>query len=104
MTRKHSLPRFPKDYTGEKAIEYDNLPWMERNQKNSTLKCVEYLFDPNLGDYKLLEYSNYLVLDMGCGTGFSTEVLINMGFNVVAIDILKDMLNKAYEKRITYEQ
>ena len=100
MTRKHALPQFPRDYTGEKAIEYSNSKWMERNQKITTLKCVEYLFDPNLGSYELLEYSNYLILDMGCGTGFSTEVLLDIGFKVVAIDILLDMLSKAYQKII----
>ncbi|TXT67198.1 MAG: SAM-dependent methyltransferase [Promethearchaeota archaeon] len=100
MTRKHSLPYFPRDYLGEKAVEYDNLAWMERNQKNTTLKCVEYLFDPTLGNYELMDYSNYLILDMGCGTGFSTEVLFNLGFNVVAIDILMDMLERAYQKKV----
>ncbi len=99
MTRKHSLPRFPDDYTGEKAIEYNNLTWMERNQRTTTLRCVEYLFDPKLGEYEKLEFSDYLILDLGCGTSFSTNELLNLGFNVVGIDVLKDMLIIASQKR-----
>jgi len=99
MTRKHSLPRFPDDYLGDKAREYDNLTWMERNQRKTTLRCVKYLFDPKLGEYEKADNSNYLILDLGCGSGFSTEELLNLGFNVIGIDILKDMLMKAYQKK-----
>ncbi|MBD3214193.1 MAG: methyltransferase domain-containing protein [Candidatus Lokiarchaeota archaeon] len=100
MTRKknRTLPEFPHDYIGEKAEEYNQLEWMERNQKKTTLQCVEYLFDPKLGDCKIRDFSHYFILDLGCGTGFSTEVLIDIGFNVVGIDILMDMLEKAVHK------
>jgi 18S rRNA (guanine1575-N7)-methyltransferase len=102
MTRKNSLPRFPDDYIGERAKKYDNLTWMERNQRRTTLRCVQYLFDPKLGECEKLDYSDYLILDLGCGTGFSTEELLNLGFNVVGIDILEDMLMKAYQKKSKY--
>jgi SAM-dependent methyltransferase len=100
MTRKKKciLPQFPHDYIGEKAEEYNQLEWMERNQKKTTLQCVEYLFDPKLGEYKIKNFSHFLILDLGCGTGFSTEVLIDIGYNVVGIDILMDMLEKAVHK------
>jgi ubiquinone/menaquinone biosynthesis C-methylase UbiE len=45
-----------------------------------------------------MEGSN-LILDLGCGTGFSSEILIENGFNVVGVDILPDMLIKAREKK-----
>jgi ubiquinone/menaquinone biosynthesis C-methylase UbiE len=104
MTRKNGLPQFPQDYVGDKANEYNNLEWMEQNQKETTLKCVNFLFDPKLGELKITDFSDYLVADLGCGTGFSTEVLVELGFNVIGIDILEDMLLKAYTKAKTHER
>lgn len=101
MGRKNRLPRFPFDYVNDKAIEYDNSRWMERNQKRTTSLSIQYLFDEKLNNNK----SNgnqmgdpILVLDLGCGTGFSSEVLTENGFYVVGIDILPDMIFKAREK------
>lgn len=104
MTRKNGLPQFPHDYVGEKAKEYDNLQWMEKHQKETTRKCVNYLFDPKLGKYEISDFSNYVVADLGCGTGFSSEVLAEFGFNVIGIDILGDMLLKARLKRSLKKQ
>lgn len=95
MTRKKSLPKFPNSYLGEKAEEYDNQTWMYRNQAQSTLRCIEYLFDEKLGSEILTSNIDFLILDLGCGTGFSSEVLVKNGFRVVGIDILWDMLSKA---------
>ncbi len=106
MTRKN-IPKFPNDFIKEKATEYDNLSWMERNQKKSTLISIEYLFDEELENNKnpLLEKEkSFLVLDLGCGTGFSSEVLIENGFKVVGVDVLRDMLLKAREKKVNYEK
>lgn len=103
MPRNNSLPQFPYDYLGNKAEEYDELQWMERNQKKTTLQCIEYLFDPKLGPYEMKDFSNYLILDLGCGTGFSTETLVDLGFNAVGIDILMDMLEKAHYKKQLFD-
>jgi 18S rRNA (guanine1575-N7)-methyltransferase len=40
-----------------------------------------------------------LILDLGCGTGYSSEILIQNGFRVVGIDLLFDMLSIAREKK-----
>ena len=64
MTRKKKLPKFPDDYLGTKANEYNSLKWMERNQKETTLRCVDYLFDMNLGGYLHKDYSSYRI--QGC--------------------------------------
>ena len=102
MGRKNRLPRFPFDYINTKADEYNNSRWMERNQKRATLLSIQYLFDDNLKDSE----SNgiqmgvpSLVMDLGCGTGFSSEILVENGFNVIGVDILPDMLLKAKEKK-----
>ncbi|UCC21293.1 MAG: class I SAM-dependent methyltransferase [Promethearchaeota archaeon] len=75
---------------------------MERNQKRSTLISVEYLFDERLNDIEDIGTEmgeSSLILDLGCGTGYSSEVLIQNGFRVVGVDILNDMLSKAREKK-----
>ncbi|KKM68765.1 hypothetical protein LCGC14_1457630 [marine sediment metagenome] len=106
MTRKNK-PKFPADYKKEKAEEYDNLSWMERNQKKSTLLSIQFLFDEKLDSNKnsLLEKDkSFLVLDLGCGTGFSSEVLVENGFRVIGVDVLLDMLSKAREKKVLYQK
>ena len=102
MVRKNQLPQFPKDYLNEKAEEYDSSKWMERNQKHSTLLSIQYLFDEKLvnqNEKKGKNEEKSLILDLGCGTGFSSEILIESGFNVIGVDILPDMLVKAREKK-----
>jgi len=102
MVRKNQLPQFPNDYLNEKAEEYDSSKWMERNQKKSTLLSIQYLFDENLNDQEdngIEIGDSFLILDLGCGTGFSSEILIENGFKVIGIDILPDMILKAREKK-----
>ncbi len=98
---KTKLPKFPDSYVGDKADEYDSLKWMERNQKRTTLRTVNYLFDEKLGktNYNLREDRPLIILDLGCGTGFSSEILVENGFRVIGVDILNDMLSKANKKR-----
>lgn len=101
MVRKNRLPRFPFDYINEKADEYNRSRWMERNQKRATLLSIEYLFDERLNESEadgIQTGDSLLILDLGCGTGFSSEVLIENEFNVIGVDILLDMLLKAKEK------
>jgi ubiquinone/menaquinone biosynthesis C-methylase UbiE len=38
------------------------------------------------------------ILDLGCGTGFYTELFRNMGFDSLGIDISQTAINKAKEK------
>lgn len=102
MVRKNCLPKFPDDYINEKAEEYDSSKWMERNQKGATMLSIQYLFDEklNTSEYNGKEMGDsFLILDLGCGTGFSSEILIQNGFKVIGIDILADMLLKAKEKK-----
>ena len=98
---KTKLPKFPDSYIGDKAGEYDSQKWMERNQKKTTIKTINYLFDTKLGKiyYKLEQDLPLTILDLGCGTGFSSEILAEYGFKVIGVDILHDMLSKANMKR-----
>jgi 18S rRNA (guanine1575-N7)-methyltransferase len=102
VVRKNRLPQFPYDYINDKADEYDNSNWMERNQKRSTLLSIQYLFDNNLND-EIEKNGSFLLLDLGCGTGFSSEILNKQGFRVIGVDILWDMISRAREKKTRYE-
>ncbi|MFX1358688.1 MAG: class I SAM-dependent methyltransferase [Promethearchaeota archaeon] len=102
MDRKNNIPKFPESYLGDKSNEYENSTSMERNQKRTTLITLQYLFDEklnNIGFEDVLKENTYLILDLGCGTGFSTEILLAEGFRVIAVDILIDMLSKAVKKK-----
>ena len=102
MPRKNRLPKFPDDYIEDKAEEYDSSKWMAHNQKRATLLSIQYLFDEKLNGNEANRINMgtiYLILDLGCGTGFSSEILIENGFKVIGIDILSDMLLKAKEKK-----
>lgn len=99
MPRDSKVPKFPDSYVGNKAKQYDNEQWMERNQKKTTEKVIEFLFDPHLGEEKLLLPSETRIIDLGCGSGFSSEVLLNYDFHIIGIEILEDMISLALERK-----
>ena len=107
MVRKNRLPKFPEDYLNDKVEEYDSSKWMERNQKRSTLYSLQYLIDKKLNDREdsgIEMGVSPLILDLGCGSGFSSVILIENGFRVIGIDILIDMLSKAREKKRIFKE
>jgi len=80
---------------------------MERNQKKSTILSLDYLFGEKLEDKEeqnINPEDSFLILDLGCGTGFSSEILIEKGYKVIGIDILSDMLLKIKEKKSIYQE
>lgn len=98
MPRKTDPPKFPDSYVGEKAEEYDSLIWMERNQKTSTEMALNYLYNEYLGCNKQFR-GPYLFLDLGCGTAYSSEILLENGHKVIGVDVLSDMIIKARNKK-----
>lgn len=98
MFRKSKLPKFPDSYIGDNAIEYDNLKWMERNQKKTTLRSLSFLYDRKLGN-DIENDKHHIILDLGCGTGFSSEILVKNENRVIGIDILNDMIRYANQKK-----
>ncbi len=102
MSNHDKTPIFPDSYIGDSSLEYDNSIWMERNQKKVTLVCLQYLQDEKLnkiGNLDNLNEKKCLIADLGCGTGFSSEILVENGHRVIGIDILIDMLLKAKNKK-----
>ncbi len=102
MPKHDSTPKFPDSYLGNNSLDYDSSIWMERNQKKTTLLCLRYLYDKRLDKLEkpdLLKDEPFFILDLGCGTGFSTEILLERGFRVVGVDVLHDMISKVKTKK-----
>ncbi len=97
---KKERPKFPDSYIEDQAIEYNSSKWMERNQKTTSARCLDLLFDSKLGDFSDFNNDELLLLDLGCGTGFTTEIILEEGFNVISIDILPDMIDLFRKKNI----
>ena len=107
MSPKTTRPTFPDSYQGKNADEYNQSSWMERNQKRTTLLSIQYLYDQHLDaihNNDVLSDDPYLILDLGCGTGFSSEVLAENGFRVIGVEILKDMILKARQRKKNYDK
>jgi ubiquinone/menaquinone biosynthesis C-methylase UbiE len=102
MSKHDSTPKFPDSYLGNNSLDYESSIWMERNQKKTTLLCLQYLYDEKLDRLEkpdFLKDELFFILDLGCGTGFSTEILLERGFRVVGVDILHDMISKVKTKK-----
>ncbi len=50
-------------------------------------------------DNKALIEERDLVLDLCCGSGTLTELMYDMGYDMIGVDVSQDMLNRAYEKK-----
>ena len=102
MSNHDDTPIFPDSYIGDNSLEYDNSIWMERNQKKTTLVCLQYLHDEKLnklGNFDKINSKKCFIADLGCGTGFSSEILVENGHRVIGIEILMDMLSKAKTRK-----
>lgn len=74
----------PEDYFEPAAYE---TPAMKRTQEQLTLRALE-----------LLGPGHKKILDVGCGTGYSTKILEKTGHEAKGIDIVPSMVKKAKEK------
>ncbi len=83
----------PEEFYDEyEAEKYKKTKSMKRVQQKIVLKLVEYL-DIDLEKKK--------VLDIGCGPGFTMEILKELGSDVFGIDVSKNMLmNSDFKGRI----
>lgn len=95
MSRRRS-PKVPTrdSFFNEGAEEYKEARWMARIQAATTTRAMELLVDDRIGgNIEEQDKHSSLVLDLGCGNGFSTEVIINHSFFfVVGLDVSQDML------------
>lgn len=75
-------------YTQEQAKLYNLSGAFQRIQKKMTLEALK------IGSFEI----GSRVLDLGCGTGFSTKVLKDKGFKATGCDVNENMLYYAQEK------
>ncbi|KAI5187463.1 18S rRNA (guanine1575-N7)-methyltransferase [Nematocida homosporus] len=83
-------------YTGEVAQKYDASSSLNNIQGRITERCLAILNDPE----------DSMVLDIGCGSGISTEKILDSGNFVIGVDISREMLELARErvKSIFYDE
>ncbi|MHA1112124.1 MAG: class I SAM-dependent methyltransferase [Promethearchaeota archaeon] len=94
--KKESLDR--EFYFGEKAEFYATSKWMARNQMKSTQRALELLEDSRIGGELTNSPEHLLVLDLGCGSGFSSQIIEDEGFRMIGLDNSFDMLQQNLEK------
>ena len=69
-------------YKGENLLKYAKSKSMMRAQERLTIRALE-IVKPK---------PNSLILDVGCGPGFSTIFLKQSGYKTVALDIISSFL------------
>ncbi|OAG31187.1 18S rRNA (guanine1575-N7)-methyltransferase [Nematocida displodere] len=83
-------------YTGEVANKYDSSSSLNNIQGKITERCLSIINDPH----------DSLILDIGCGSGISTEKILDNNNYVIGVDISDEMLRLAQARvgQITYDQ
>ena len=76
-------------YTEEEIEKYALSGGMKKTQEKIAFRILE-----------LLELESGKLLDLGCGVGYTTQIYKNEDFEIIGIDILEKMLEKAREKNI----
>jgi len=71
-------------FKGETLSQYAKSKSMMRIQEKITIRALQLLE---------LKINNLRILDAGCGPGFVSIYLKELGFNVVAIDLITEFLN-----------
>jgi ubiquinone/menaquinone biosynthesis C-methylase UbiE len=102
VPKKESLDR--EFYFGEKAEFYAKSKWMARNQMKSTRRALGLLEDSRIGGILPKSSKNLIVLDLGCGSGFSSQIIEEEGFHLIGLDNSFDMLQQNIEKTAPYKR
>lgn len=88
------------DVLGRDSQEYYTKEEVKRYNRSGAFKRIQELMTRTA-----LEISHFKqdskVLDLGCGTGFSTKVIKDSGFNVIGCDINQYMLEHAENKSLS---
>ncbi len=89
-------------YYGEKAKFYGNSNWMAKNQINTSHRVFDLLEEKEIGGKIKEKKENLIILDLGCGTGYSALIFEEAGYNLIGIDLSYDMLmeNQTQQKQI----
>jgi len=90
MARKR--PEY-NEYSGINAEEYGSSRWMKKNQIEVTQRALE-LLESSLFDNQEIDPESTLCLDIGAGTGYSTDQITEYGLKTIAMDLSFDMLQQ----------
>jgi ubiquinone/menaquinone biosynthesis C-methylase UbiE len=92
IERPEEICQSPNEYyTKEEVEKYAKSSHMRITQRKLTSRILEMM-----GARPPAK-----VLDIGCGVGYSTELLKELGFDVVGFDVNKDMIKIAKSKGLT---
>ena len=90
--RKTNRPTLD-EYFGLEAEAYGTSQWMARNQIQTTEKALELLQSEQLGaPLTDSDAKSWIFLDIGCGTGYSSHVILSTSARVIGVDFSQDML------------
>lgn len=82
-------------YHGENAKFYAESKWMARIQMETASRLYDLLEDDRIGGKISENFQNIILLDLGCGNGFSMLVFEDLGFDtIIGVDLSMDMLNE----------
>ncbi|MHA1791655.1 MAG: class I SAM-dependent methyltransferase [Promethearchaeota archaeon] len=103
IDRPEDLHEMPGEYWDEERIK---SVMFSNNQARIQYKIILSALDKvnkELDElFNNLEYNEH-VLDIGCGLGFVADLLIEMGYRVVGIDLLPRMISLSLKRSIVLE-
>lgn len=92
MSRPEQLAPPEVFYNDSESRKYTALTRVQHIQAKMTLRALDLLnLDPD---------APHLLLDVGCGSGLSGEILTEEGFNWVGMDIAPSMLATALDRQV----
>ncbi|MFX0098608.1 MAG: class I SAM-dependent methyltransferase [Candidatus Hodarchaeota archaeon] len=96
--RPEELCKEPSEYwTNERIQATLKAKNQARIQHKLSARTLEHL---RVREPRILDMApcNHLVLDIGCGLGFSSDILLEEGNTVVGIDLIQDMLESSLSR------
>jgi 18S rRNA (guanine1575-N7)-methyltransferase len=94
MAPKRDKRPTPAAYYGTEAEEYGQSQWMARNQRRTTEVALQLLVHESLGECLDFDPIEAMALDIGCGTGYSSERIMEEGFRTVGLEVSRDMMHE----------
>jgi len=94
MSPKRDKRPTPAAYYGTEAEEYGHSQWMGRNQRRTTEVALQLLIHESIGNTLNYDPIEALALDIGCGTGYSSERIMDEGFRTIGLEVSRDMLHE----------
>lgn len=88
-------------YNDQEARKYTNCSRIIKVQSEMTFRCLDLLGIPDLNEEP--EELTRFILDIGCGSGLSTEIIEEQGHIAFGLDISPSMLEVCKERQTDAE-